>query len=107
MAMFWFRKSLGNVTFSGDFRIRDILNTILIKTIVQMTKAKFVKEVTVIDPDSKLPVEIAIYKHENGGMFGVDSSYILQVAEEDEMDNALVPDVFNKDNDNYVELIEE
>jgi len=72
-----------------------------------MTKAKFVKEVTVIDPDSKLPVEIAIYKHENGGMFGVDSSYVLQEAEETLDDNALVPDVFNKDNDNYVELIEE
>jgi len=38
--------------------------------------AKFVGEVTVIDPDSKLPVEIAIYKEEAGGMFGVDSSFI-------------------------------
>ena len=72
-----------------------------------MQKAKFVLELTVIDPDTKAPVEIAVYKHENGGMFAVDSSYILQVAEETLSDNALVPDVFNKDNDNYVELIEE
>jgi len=72
-----------------------------------MKTAHFVVELTVIDPDTKLPVEIAVYKHENGGMFAVDSSYILQVAEETLSDNVLVPDVFNKDNDNYVELIEE
>jgi len=72
-----------------------------------MRTAKFVVELTVIDPDTKLPVELEVYKHENGGMFGVDSSYILQVAEETLSDNVLVPDVFNKDNDNYVELIEE
>ena len=72
-----------------------------------MKTAHFVVELTVIDPDTKAPVEIAVYKHENGGMFAVDSSYILQVAEETLSDNVLVPDVFNKDNDNYVELIEE
>jgi hypothetical protein len=72
-----------------------------------MTKAKYVKEITVIDPDTNGEVELAVYKHENGGMFAVDSSYILQVADEDENDNALIADVFNKDNDHYVELIEE
>jgi hypothetical protein len=72
-----------------------------------MTKAKYVKEITVIDPDTNGEVELAVYKHENGGMFAVDSSYILQVADEDENDNAIIADVFNKDNDHYVELIEE
>ena len=47
------------------------------------TEAKFVKEVEVIDPDTGGVVHVSIYKHENGGLFGVDSSYIEQVAPED------------------------
>lgn len=47
------------------------------------TEAKFVKEVTVEDPDTHLPVEIAVYKHQNGGMFGIDSSYVDQVLDEE------------------------
>jgi len=43
-----------------------------------MNKAKFVKEITVTDPDTGGDVEVAIYKHQNGGMFGVDSSFIEQ-----------------------------
>ena len=46
-----------------------------------MQKAKYVKVVTVIDPDSKLEVEVSIYKHENGGMFGIDGSFVDQVAD--------------------------
>jgi hypothetical protein len=43
-------------------------------------KAKFIKEVTVIDPDSKLPVDVSIYKEEeSGGMFGVDTSFVVEV----------------------------
>lgn len=57
-----------------------------------MSKAKFVTEVTVIDPDTKLPVEVSIYKHEGGGMFGVDSSYIEQVLDDEEPS---VPDPFS------------
>ena len=45
-------------------------------------RAKFVREVTVIDPDTKGGVEISIYKHENGGMFGIDTSYADQVLDE-------------------------
>lgn len=49
-----------------------------------MEQAKFVSEVTVVDPDSGLPVEVAIYKLEsNGAMFGIDSSYLLTLAEEE------------------------
>ena len=56
-----------------------------------MTKAKFVKEITVIDPDSMGEVEISIYKHEGGGMFGIDSSYLDQCVDDDE---PIIPDPF-------------
>ena len=41
-------------------------------------KAKEVKTITVTDPDTKLPVEVMIYKEEGGGMGGVDASYVEQ-----------------------------
>jgi len=44
-----------------------------------MSKAKFFAEVTVTDPKSNLPVEVSMFKHQNGGIFGIDSSYITQV----------------------------
>jgi hypothetical protein len=47
-------------------------------------RAKFVKEITVEDPDTGSSVELEVYKHENGGMFAIDSSYLDQVAEEEE-----------------------
>jgi len=40
--------------------------------------ATFVKEVTVIDPDSTWEVELSVFKHSNGGMFAIDSSFIVQ-----------------------------
>jgi hypothetical protein len=57
-----------------------------------MSKAKFITEVTVTDPDTNLPVEVAIYKHEGGGMFGVDSSYLDQCVDEE---NPKIPDPFS------------
>jgi hypothetical protein len=42
-------------------------------------RAKFVKEVKVKDPDSGGTVHMAVYKHENGGMFAIDSSFVEQV----------------------------
>ena len=57
--------------------------------------AKFVKEVTVTDPDSKGEVAMSVFKHENGGMFALDSSYIVQELDE-EMDPA-IPDPFQPD----------
>jgi len=41
--------------------------------------AKFVKEIIEIDPDTKGEVHMAVYKHQNGGMFAIDSSFIDQV----------------------------
>lgn len=73
-----------------------------------MNKAKFVTELTVVDPDTNAPVEIAIYKHENGGMFAIDSSYIKQELEENK---EIIPDPFScyEDvfSDESVKLIEE
>jgi hypothetical protein len=48
------------------------------------SRAKFVKEITVEDPETGSPIELEVYKHENGGMFAIDSSYLDQVAEEEE-----------------------
>lgn len=47
------------------------------------SRAKFFEEIVVIDPDTKLPVHIAMFKHENGGIFGIDSSYYIQEVNEE------------------------
>ena len=44
-------------------------------------KTKFISEITVIDPDSKLPVEVSIFKLENGGIVGIDSSFLSNTDE--------------------------
>lgn len=44
----------------------------------------FVKEVTVTDPDTGWQVELSVFKHSNGGMFAIDSSYIIQWGHEDD-----------------------
>ena len=60
-----------------------------------MKTAKFVKVVTVKDPDTKGQVELSIYKHENGGMFAIDSSFLDQVVNTDDFDRAIIPDLFS------------
>ena len=43
-----------------------------------MKSAKYITEITVTDPHTNAPVEVAIYKDmQSGGMFGVDASFIL------------------------------
>jgi len=59
----------------------------------KINNAKFVTEITVIDPDSKGEVQMEVYKHEAGGMFAIDSSYLEQVCDEDSY--PVVPDVFS------------
>jgi len=59
--------------------------------------AKFVKEITVIDPDSKGEVELSVFKHQNGGMFALDSSYIEQVLPEE--GDCYIPDPFSDEHD--------
>ena len=58
-------------------------------------EAKFVKEIVVTDPDSTWEVELSIFKHENGGMFAVDSSYIVQVLPEE--GDCWIPDPLSSD----------
>jgi hypothetical protein len=60
-----------------------------------MKKAYYVKEVTVKDPDSGGDVELTVYKHEGGGMFAIDSSFLDQVVRTDDFDRPIVPDVFS------------
>lgn len=61
-----------------------------------MNTAKFVDQITVTDPDSKLKVELTVLKHEqSGGMFAVDSSFLDQCFEDD--DTVTIPDIFNEE----------
>ena len=47
--------------------------------------ARYVPEVTVIDPDSKGEVSLSVFKHNQGdGMFAIDSSFLDQCFEDDE-----------------------
>ena len=64
--------------------------------IKNFTTAKPIMEITVIDPDSLLPVEVTLYKHnESGSIFGIDNSYIEQMFEDNEP--AIIPDPFNEE----------
>jgi len=57
--------------------------------------AKFVKEIKVTDPDTKGEVHLAVYKHENGGMFAIDSSFVEQVLDNEDGGLMGVPDPFS------------
>jgi hypothetical protein len=70
-----------------------------------MRTAKFVKEITVIDPDSKGEVELTVYKHENGGMFAMDSSFLDQVVRTDDYDRPIISDPFNDTEDEAIEEV--
>jgi hypothetical protein len=49
--------------------------------------AKFIKEIVIQDPDTGGVVHVAMYKHENGGILGIDSSFIEQ--EREDMDDSI------------------
>jgi hypothetical protein len=66
--------------------------------------AVLVKEVTVIDPDTKGEVKVSIYKHEDANaMFGIDASFIDQNFDDDEI--PMIADPFTSDR--FVELYDE
>ena len=45
----------------------------------EKVKAIYVAEVLVIDPDTKMPVELTVYKDsKSGGMVGVDACFVAQ-----------------------------
>ncbi len=60
------------------------------------TRAKFVKEIVVEDPDTGNLIEMEVYKHENGGMFAIDSSYLDHKFDDGE---GRVPDPFGDTTD--------
>lgn len=44
-------------------------------------KGKFLQSITVIDPDTNGEVRVSIYKLDNGGMIGVDESFLANTDE--------------------------
>jgi hypothetical protein len=53
-----------------------------------MKKAKYIQTVSVLDPDSLASVDVSIYKDlESHGLFGIDSSYILTLSDNDPVKN--------------------
>lgn len=54
-------------------------------------KAKFITEISVLDPDSNGMVELSVYKEPSGGMFAIDSSYLMTF---DEDEDIIVPSLF-------------
>jgi len=60
-----------------------------------MTDAKYVCELTVIDPDTYFPVKLEVYKHKYGGIFAVDSSFLDSCFENE--DEIFIPNIFHND----------
>lgn len=48
-----------------------------------VNEAVFIQTITVYDPDSGYHVDLCLFKHSNGGMFAIDSSYCDQVLDDD------------------------
>ena len=60
-----------------------------------MKQAYFVTQVTVKDPETGGDVHMDVYKHQNGGMFAIDSSYLESIGDfDDEDDNIVLSDPF-------------
>lgn len=47
-----------------------------------MVKAKYIKTINVVDPDSKLQVAVGIYKLATGGIVGIDESFLANTEEQ-------------------------
>lgn len=63
--------------------------------------AQFICELLVRDPDTQNEVEVTVFKHQNGGLFAIDSSYLVgdladlaTVNPEDVDSDLVVPDPF-------------
>lgn len=59
-----------------------------------MKTAKFVKEIEILDTDTGGIVSLTVYKHENGGMLAIDSSFLDQCFREDF--HPVIPDPFSE-----------
>lgn len=67
----------------------------------KISTTDFVGEVTVKDKNGN-EVTMEVYQHENGGLFGVDVSFLEQNFDDDE--TPILPDPFGRIND-QVELL--
>lgn len=56
--------------------------------------ARYVTELSFTDPRTGVVTQMEVYRHENGGMFAVDSSFIEQM-DTDDSDVNFIPDIFN------------
>lgn len=65
-------------------------------------KATFINEIEVNDPSDSALQTLTIFKHPNGAMFAIDSSFIDQCFDEDE--KIVIPDPYS-DNNGSIELI--
>jgi hypothetical protein len=70
-----------------------------------MSTAKLIQTIKVNDPGGG-EVEIDIFKHSNGGMFGLDSSYIDQELNHDDESPVIIPDPFASEKYKPLELLE-
>jgi hypothetical protein len=67
-----------------------------------MNKANLIKEITITENDGT-ETQMSIFKHENGGLFGIDISFLDSI--DDELSLLTIPDVFNEGE--LVELYED
>ena len=81
-----------------DLEIEVAINT----EVDEIPEAQFSEEITVIDPLTKGEVQLSVFKHPNGGMFAMDSSYLEQEFEDDV--EPLIPDPFSKDDNSVIIL---
>ena len=70
-------------------------------------RAKFVRTIGDIDPDTGNHVEMDIYKHENGGMFAIDSSFTAKTDLEEDDGLLMIPDLFSDIDDIQTLYLEE
>ena len=58
-------------------------------------EAKFVQYIDVNDPDTGGIVQMGLYKHQNGGLFAMDASYLEQASYNNESEDCyVIPDPF-------------
>lgn len=60
-----------------------------------MNTAKFINSRITIDPDTGRDVNVSMFKHnESGGIFGIDTSFIVETFDDDE--DVIISDPFNQ-----------
>ena len=85
------------IVFRGYVNNQSELNDVLkycfkLTDLKELRIAKFIGEVDVQD-NSFTYTTMSVFKQDDGGLFGIDSSYLEQVFDDDE--DIIVPDVFN------------